>query len=394
MRYLTGTIQPYAWGSTTVIPDLLGVEPTGKPQAELWLGAHPLHPSTVDGTPLTKLIAAEPERLIGAAPVAAYGPRLPYLMKVLAAAQPLSLQAHPTRIQAQAGYDREQALGVPRDAPERNYRDGWPKPEVLCALEPTEALCGFREPRETYELFARLGVTSALELVEPLRDGTGTHLAEVFGRLLSLGRTRSAQGVVDEVVEAARDTHHDPGLAAFASVAVELASFYPGDPGVLAALLMNRIQFGPYDAIYLPPGDLHAYLRGGGIEIMANSDNVLRGGLTPKHIDVDELLAVLDFTPTCPTPIPCIEEEPGVFAYQAPAKEFALWRVDQAGGSRGRLPGGANGRVVLVVRGRTTLRSGDRSLVLERGQSAFVYADEEIDFDGEGMFFVGGPGLH
>lgn len=392
MRYLTGTIQPYAWGSTTVIPDLLGVEPTGEPQAELWLGAHPLHSSTVDGTPLTELIAAEPERLIGEAPVDAYGPRLPYLMKVLAAAQPLSLQAHPTRAQAEAGYDREQALGVPRDAPERNYRDGWPKPEVLCALEPTEALSGFREPKETYELFTRLAVPSALALVEPLRDGTAAHLADVFGRLLHLGRDRSAQGVVDEVVDAARHTHHED-LAGFASIAVELAGFYPGDPGVLAALMMNRIQFGPYDAIYLPPGDLHAYLRGGGIEIMANSDNVLRGGLTPKHIDIDALLAVLEFTPTCPTPIPCIDQEHGIYAYQAPAKEFALWRVDQAAAPRGRLPGGATGRVVLVVQGRTTLRSGERSLDLERGQSAFVYADEQVDFEGEGMFFVGGPGL-
>ena len=393
MRRLTGTIQAYAWGSTTVIPDLLGVEPTGEPQAELWLGAHPLHPSTIDGTPLTELIAAEPERLVGAAPVAAYGPRLPFLMKVLAAAQPLSLQAHPTRAQAQAGYDREQALGVPRDAAERSYRDGWPKPEVLCALESTEALCGFREPKETYELFARLGVASALDLVEPLREGTGARLAEVFSRLLHLGRTQSAERVVDEVAEAARRTDHDEELADFGSIAVELAGFFPGDPGVLAALMMNRVQFGPYDAIYLPPGDLHAYLRGGGIEIMANSDNVLRGGLTPKHIDIHELLTVLDFTPTCPTPIPCLEEVPGVFAYQAPAKEFALWRVDQSLCFRGRLPGGATGRVVLVVDGRTTLRSGDKSLELGRGQSAFVYADDEVDFEGAGMFFVGGPGL-
>ncbi len=393
MRRLTGTVQPYAWGSTTVIPDLLGVEPTGQPQAELWFGAHPLHSSTVDGTPLTELIAAEPERLIGAAPVAAYGPRLPFLMKVLAAERPLSLQAHPTRAQAEAGYDREQALGVPRDAPERSYRDGWPKPEVLCALEPTEALCGFREPRTTYQLFARLGVASALELVEPLRDGTGAHLAKVFGRLLHLGRTESAQLVVDEVVAAAGRAHDDCELSGFTSVALELARFYPGDPGVLAALLMNRIEFGPYDAIYLPPGDLHAYLRGGGIEIMANSDNVLRGGLTPKHIDVDALLAVLDFNPTRPAPIPCIEDAPGVFAYQAPAAEFALWRIDQHEGVTGELPGGATGRVVLVVDGETTLDAAGRSLDLRRGQSAFVYADEQVSFSGQGMLFVGGPGL-
>ncbi|HET9649364.1 MAG TPA: mannose-6-phosphate isomerase, class I [Microlunatus sp.] len=392
MRRLTGTIQPYAWGSSSVIAELLGVEPTGEPQAELWLGAHTLHPSTIDGTPLTEIIAADPNRVIGPASVAAWGPRLPYLMKVLAAAQPLSLQAHPSRAQAQAGYDREQASGVPRDAAERNYRDGWPKPEALCALEPTEALCGFREPQQTYDLFVRLGVESAVALVEPLRDGSSAHLAQVFSRLLHMSRTDEARRVVDEVVEAARHTHHDPALADFALIAVELARFYPGDPGVLAALMMNRIEFGPYDAIYLPPGDLHAYLRGGGIEIMANSDNVLRGGLTPKHIDVDELLAVLDFTPSCPTPVPCVEEPPGVFSYKVPAREFALWRIEQRPGS-GALPGGRTGRVVLVIEGHTTLTSAQGTLELHRGQSAFVYADETVSYAGEGMMFVGGPGL-
>ncbi|WP_344809895.1 mannose-6-phosphate isomerase, class I [Microlunatus ginsengisoli] len=391
MRRLTGTIQPYAWGSTTTIPELLGVEPTGEPQAELWLGAHPLHPSTVDGAPLTELIAAEPKRVIGAASVDRYGPRLPYLMKVLAAAQPLSLQAHPSRAQAEAGYEREQLLDVPRDAPYRNYRDGWPKPEVLCALEPTEALCGFREPKETYDLFARLGVVSALRLIEPLRDGTDDVLAVVFRRLLQLGRTTFVQTVVDDVVEAAQG-NVDPELADFTATAVEVARFYPGDPGVLAALMMNRIEFGPYDAIYLPPGDLHAYLSGGGIEIMANSDNVLRGGLTPKHIDIDELIAVLEFTPSSPTPIPVVEEAPGVFGYQAPAEEFALWRIAQSG-VPGSLPGSRSGRVVLVVEGSTRLQTPAGTLSLRRGESAFVYADEDVTYVGDGMLFVGGPGL-
>jgi mannose-6-phosphate isomerase len=393
MLRMTGTIQPYAWGSATVIPDLLGVEPTGDPQAELWLGAHPLHPSTAGDTPLTELIAADPDRFVGGAAVAEYGPRLPYLMKVLAAARPLSLQAHPSRTQAAAGYEREQLLGVPRDAPHRNYRDGWPKPEVLCALEPTEALCGFREPKETYDLFARLGVTSALRLIEPLRDGSSEVLAVVFRRLLRLGRTEFVRDVVDDVVAAAQSDHDDPELAAFVQTAAEIARFYPGDCGVLAAMTMNRIEFGPYDAIFLPPGDLHAYLRGGGIEIMANSDNVLRGGLTPKHIDIDELLAVLDFTPSCPTPIPVIEEARGVYYYQAPTDEFALWRVAQQQGVRGTLPGAASGRVVLVVEGSTLLRTGDDEIELVRGQSAFVCADENVTYSGSGMLFVGGPGL-
>jgi mannose-6-phosphate isomerase len=142
MDRLTGVIQPYAWGSRTAIPEFLGVPPTGEPQAELWFGAHPLAPSLVDGEPLDKIIADDPVDVVGEESVLAFGPRLPFLLKVIAAAQPLSLQAHPSRAEAEAGFDSEQAAGIPRDAPNRTYRDGWPKPEVLCALVETEALCG------------------------------------------------------------------------------------------------------------------------------------------------------------------------------------------------------------------------------------------------------------
>ena len=147
---LTGVIQPYAWGSLTAIAEFLGKEPTGKPQAELWCGAHPLAPSTVEGEPLDKVVAHDPVSVVGRASVETFGSRLPFLLKVIAAAQPLSLQAHPSREQAEAGFAREQAAGIPRDAPNRTYRDGWPKPEVLCAMVQTEALCGLREPRATY----------------------------------------------------------------------------------------------------------------------------------------------------------------------------------------------------------------------------------------------------
>ena len=203
MQRLTGVIQPYAWGSRTAIPELLGVEPTGEPQAELWFGAHPLAPSTVDGEPLDKVVAEDPVGVIGRASVESFGPRLPFLLKVIAAAQPLSLQAHPSREQAEAGYAREQAAGVPRDAPHRTYRDGW-KPELLCALVETEALCGFREPRETYHMFDKVGVSSALELVAPLANDdvpTAERLRVVFSRLLRL--KPDERSVISEVAQAA-----------------------------------------------------------------------------------------------------------------------------------------------------------------------------------------------
>jgi mannose-6-phosphate isomerase len=407
MTKLTGRVQPYGWGSRTVIPDLLGVPPTGEPQAELWFGAHPLAPSVAAGRPLTELIAEDPKGIIGAAPVVAFGPRLPFLVKIIAADQPLSLQAHPSRAQAEAGYAREQAAGIPRDAPNRTYRDGWPKPEVLCALAPTEALYGFRDPEETYALFEQLGVPAAVDLVAELADGSTRpqdRLCRVFGRLLRLSDLE--RSVVREVAAAATavcsgETGRlgDPGLPDalrdFAATAVELSSFYPSDPGVLAASLMNRVSLQRYDAIFLPPGNLHAYLRGCGVEIMANSDNVMRGGLTPKFVNVDELLKVLDFTPGFPGLIIPVLQAPGVWHYPTPTREFSFWRLE-VGTDPIDLPGAGTGRIVLVTEGSVTLASGaagDEELILHRGESALVTAAEQVRIRGAADVFVGAPGV-
>ena len=393
MQRLTGMIQPYAWGSLTAIPELLGLEPTGEPQAELWLGAHPLAPSSVDGEPLDKVVAQDPVGVVGRASVEAFGPRLPFLLKVIAAAQPLSLQAHPSREQAEAGYAREQAAGVPRDAPHRTYRDGWPKPELLCALDETEALCGFGEPRETYWMFEQLGVPSALELVAPLAHEdvpAAERLKVVFSRLLRL--STDERSVISEVAQAAETAKGPDDLASFARTAWELNAYYPGDPGVLAALLMNRITLQPGDALFMPSGNLHAYLRGGGVEIMANSDNVMRGGLTPKYVNVDELLAILDFTPGLRGMITPIEESRGVWRYPTPAPEFALWRIEPDGGPVA-VPAGTTGRILLVTDGELTAVSATATLDLGRGESALLTAGEDVGLTGPGTAFVGGPGI-
>jgi mannose-6-phosphate isomerase len=394
MEKLVGVVQPYAWGSPTVIPELLGVEPTGQPQAELWFGAHPLAPSTAAGEPLDKLVARDPETVVGAASVAAFGPRLPFLLKIIAADRPLSLQAHPSRQQAEEGWAREEAAGVPRDAPHRTYRDGWPKPEVLCALRETEALCGFRDPGETYALFGQLGARSVMGLLEPLAEESVPaveRLCLVFGRLLRLDP--SDRPVVDAVLAAAAGSvDKDPEVQAFARTATEIGSFYPGDPGMLAALLMNRITLRPNEALYLPAGNLHAYLSGGGVEIMANSDNVMRGGLTPKHIDVTELLRVVDFTPGFGGLVEPHEEAPGVWRYPVPAPEFALWRLE-LGEDAAPVPANGSGRILLVTEGSATLRSGEEELELARGESALLTADERATVAGGATVFVGGPGV-
>ena len=393
MERLAGVVQPYAWGSPTVIPELLGVEPNGEPQAELWFGAHPLAPSIAAGEPLDKIVDRDPEMVVGSASVDAFGPRLPFLLKIIAADRPLSLQAHPTRQQAEAGYAREEAAGVPRDAPQRTYRDGWPKPEVLCALRQTEALCGFRNPTKTYDLFDRLGVPRVLPVVAPLSDESlpaVERLSIVFGRLLRLDADQ--QHVVDEVMAAAAQMSADGEPGQFARTATEIGSFYPGDPGVLAALLMNRISLRPNEALYLPAGNLHAYLSGGGVEIMANSDNVLRGGLTPKHIDVAELLRVVDFTPGFGGLVTPVEESPAAWRYPTPAPEFALWRLE-AGEDPLAVPATGGGRILLVTEGSVILRSGSEELALARGESALVTATEKANLVGPATVFVGAPGV-
>jgi mannose-6-phosphate isomerase len=386
---MTGTIQPYAWGSTTFLPELLGEEPTGEPQAELWLGAHASASATVGGRPLDEVIAEDPEGVVGAAAVKAFGTGLPFLLKVLAAGKPLSLQAHPSREQAEKGFQREQEAGIPLDAGHRLYKDDWPKPEMLCALVDSEVLCGFRDPGESYRLFERLGVADALDLVAPLAEAdqpANERLATVFERLLRLeGDERS---VVRAVVGAAAPVDEDGELGLFARTARELGEHFEDDPGILAALLMNRIALQPGQAVFLADGNLHAYLDGAGVEIMANSDNVMRGGLTSKHVDADELLAILDFTPGFPGLVDPVEETPGCWRYPTPAPEFALWRLEPRD-SPVDVPTSSLGRVLLVAEGSVTIDG----VALERGQAAFARAGEELELSGSGTVFVGGPGL-
>ncbi len=399
MDPLTGSVQHYAWGSTTALPAFLGVEPDGRPQAELWLGAHHSAPSRAGDQSLADVIAADSDGVVGEAAVAEFGPQLPYLLKVLAAAQPLSLQAHPSRAGAEAGFAREEAAGLDRSAPTRLYRDDWPKPEMLVALGDVEALCGFREPDETYALFARLGVPAATDLVAPLQGGGPDQLAEVFARVLGL--TAGERAVVAQVVTAAAELIDagegaiDGELSRFARTAMELDEHYPGDPGVLAALLMNRMGFGRFQGLFLPAGNLHAYLHGIGVEIMANSDNVMRGGLTPKHVDVSELLAILDFTPGVPELVDLVEESTGVWRYRTPAPEFALWRVD-ADAVPVTAPAADSGRIVLVIEGPVEVSDGSTTLTLVRGESVFGYPGDALTVTGTGRtgtVMVAAPGL-
>jgi mannose-6-phosphate isomerase len=394
MDRLDGRIRNYAWGSLTAIPRLLGREADGQPQAEYWLGAHPSAPALLGGAPLDAHVREHPE-VIGEASRAQFGDRLPYLMKVLAAAQALSLQAHPSRDQAEEGFIFEDGAGIPLDSPERTYRDNWPKPELLIALEPFEALVGFREPHETAELFAALGVGVSLDsIIGPLTERRGSAaLAEVFLDILSLDKDRLH--LVTEVCAAAVTHMDDDGpLGAFARTAVELDEHYAGDPGIIAALLMNRVTIPVGQGVFLPAGVMHAYLKGTGIEVMANSDNVIRGGLTPKHIDVVALVGVVEFAAHPLEFEVAVETGPGIFEYPQRCPEFQVWRLEiTPSPGTVQVPAGDRGRVLMLTEGHLEVSDGTDLLELRQGEATFLPAGSNVSVAGDAQVFMSASGV-
>ena len=392
MHYLQGSIQHYAWGTMEAIPELLRRQPDGTPHAEYWLGTHAQGPASIGDRPLTQLIREQPD-VLGTTVRQTFGDELPFLMKVLSARHALSIQAHPSREQAEEGFARENAAGIPTDAPERVYSDPWPKPEILIALDLFETLTGFRNPVETAALLSGLGVTDELgSLIKPLTERRGAAaLAQVFLEVLSLDGERAR---LTDVVSAAALRHAaDPGARGdFARTIVELDTVFPGDPGILSALLMNRITLRPGEAMYVPAGQMHAHLRGTGVEVMANSDNVIRGGLTPKHVDVGELVAVVDFEPGEPQVLAPLTVRPGLETYRIGCPEFEVWRVLSTP-SPAILPGAGSARILFVTGGSLTVHANGTSNALEQGEAVFLAADEdEVATSGEGVAFLSASG--
>ncbi|MEV7211468.1 mannose-6-phosphate isomerase, class I [Kitasatospora cineracea] len=336
---LATTVRHYAWGSTTALAELTGRPPTGEPEAELWLGAHPGAPARIDrGTgpePLDAVIARDPAAELGPRVADRFGPQLPFLLKILAAEHALSVQVHPTSAQAAAGYAAEDAAGTPLDAPHRIYRDRHHKPELICALGEFDALCGFRDPRATAELWQRLDLPVLAPWIDTLRTAPAdTALRAVLTGALAADRARGERAAAE--LPAAMEKLATGGGPDAASWAAYLAAArdYPGDPGLLAALLLNHVHLGAGQALYLDAGVPHAYLRGLGVEIMANSDNVLRCGLTPKHVDTAALAGVVDFRPTAPQHAPAVPVGPGELEFLTPAEEFTLSRIELGGPAR------------------------------------------------------------
>jgi mannose-6-phosphate isomerase len=395
MHRLVAEIKPYAWGSKTAIAALSGREPSGRPEAELWMGAHPMAPSSLEdtGQSLADFIAADPRAHLGPEVDAAFEHRLPFLFKVLAAAEPLSLQAHPTEAQAAEGFAREEAAKVPMAAPHRNYKDKHHKPELLCALTPFWALSGFRAAEETSALAAELRSPSFSAVCAPLAlKSSDAALREVFLSLVAMSASE-AEALVREVADRCK-VHKSAGgrFHAECGFMLRLATLYPGDVGSVVSLVLNLVRLDPGQAIYMPAGNLHAYLEGTGLEIMASSDNVLRGGLTKKHVDVPELARVLDFKAVSPAELVVTPEPRGAFegVYRTDAKEFELSRVvvTENGVEHAPPPIEPHGPEIWLVTEGSVRAHGKRDVTLESGQCAFVPADEgSVTVSGAGVVF-------
>ncbi|MCD1284426.1 MULTISPECIES: mannose-6-phosphate isomerase, class I [unclassified Brevibacterium] len=432
MRRLQNTVKNFDWGSPDAIPAILGTVPDGTPCAELWLGAHPLSPSRLDlgeaqaqsenrayghaegssgavktksetgsrrGPNLIEFLAGDPEGLLGHDSVRAFGARLPFLLKVLSAQKALSIQVHPNSEQAAAGFAREESAGPDLDAPNRNYKDPSAKPELIYALTDFHALTGFRPRKAVRATFERM-------LSQPLTPGSLDFLGELIAALKSLSETKAlsrvvelvlgdprAIGLLDEVAEHGIDELPEGHISRLGSTVdpaqtfCELHEDYPGDPGVLVGLMLNRVHLQPGEALAMEAGVMHAYLFGTGIEVMASSDNVLRGGLTGKHVDIPELRRIAKFTSSSPRMVE--PDRDGVLV--GSTEDFALQALrcprlktlERRGAS-----------IVLCTSGTITLTSLGSSVTLERGESVFIAANEPtVTADGHGDLFLATTGL-
>ncbi len=373
---LKNTIQEYDWGSITAIPELLGESASGKPQAELWMGAHPKAPSLVNidekWVSLLELIENNPIDVLGKDASEKFNGRLPYLFKVLAAERPLSIQSHPSLYQAKKGFEREALLGIPINAPERNYRDDNHKPECICALSEFLALAGFRSIEEMIHYLKQLcseALEKEIDILANHRDSLGLKI--FFQSLMTISSERKKYAV-SEAVSKAR-LLIQTGDPVFDRI-LRLYKEYPEDIGVISPLFLNMISLRPGQALFLAAGEPHAYLEGLAIELMANSDNVLRCGLTAKHVDISELMNVLSFSPKNVEVIIPGKISLAEMVYDTPAEEFSLSVITLLPELTWSSPVKRSAEIILCTDGSVVIESSDKALTLSKGKSVLVPA--------------------
>jgi mannose-6-phosphate isomerase len=377
---LTNQALDYAWGSKDLIPDYFGIEATGKPMAEIWFGTHDSSPTKVSGLEISlhDLLSAQGR-----------SDRLPFLLKILAAGAPLSIQAHPNPEQALAGFAKENAAGIEISAANRNYKDDRAKPEMIVALTKSfEALVGFADPRLVIEKFAELLEATESAKLKSVLNRWITWLAEPDGiakvTLDSLSSADCDDAFITDLIDAAEQC---PSLVDLVS---HLAFHHGTDRGIATALLLNHMVLSQGEAVFVPAGMPHAYLAGLGVEVMLASDNVLRGGLTPKHIDVTELSEVLVFEPTSPVVTKTKTLAVGFERFDLPTPEFEFYRA-QVGSNNMlvdlNLPGDA---IVLCTQGAVAVSSSkDEREVINAGEAAFISGDARtFSLAGNGTAFI------
>jgi len=373
---LKNIVKEYSWGSYTAIPALLGKKPPyHKPQAELWMGAHPSGSSMIKTEngweSLYSLIREYPDEILGKTCAKKFGGELPFLFKVIAAAEPLSIQAHPNRSLAKKGFRRENRLGIPLDSSVRNYKDENHKPECVCALTEFEALCGFRKISNIVILFKKAcpkNLGPEIAALEKRPDSSG--LKAFISHLMRMGEDRKKRVILETAGNARRFVGDDP---AFARI-TEFIECHPSDIGALSPLYLNLVRLSPGQAIFIPDRQLHAYLEGVALELMACSDNVVRGGLTKKHIDIPELLNIVNFN-SHQVKIMLPVKKRNEFIYKTPAREFILSKIsvnssETYAGSKRR-----NAEVILCFEGRAVIAgSEDDKFNMTKGKSVIIPA--------------------
>jgi mannose-6-phosphate isomerase len=375
---LKNPVQEYAWGSNTAIQELLGKPvPSDRPMAEMWMGAHPKAPSKVlieqQWQPLDQVIAGSPESILGKRVAEKFANKLPFLFKVLAVSSPLSVQVHPNLEQAREGFARENHLHIPIDAPNRNYRDDNHKPELLLAVTYFTGLRGFRRVEEILGLMERIAPTGLSDELALLRKQPETSgLKNFFNTLMKMDKLRLKQVLKEAVSLAEKYADQDPVFHWM----VELNREYPEDMGVFSPVILNFVYLRPGEAMYLEPGELHAYLNGLSMELMANSDNVLRGGLTHKHRDVPELLKRVGFKTGPALPVKAEGHGACESVYKTPAREFMLSVISVKQGTAFESPRNRSVEILICMEGEADIADPGtgEALALTRGRSVIIPA--------------------
>ena len=395
ISFLKNPVQDYAWGSKTFIPRLMGEpSPSDKPQAEMWMGAHPKAPSRVlsngEQISLLELIQKNPADILGKSVAKKFSNKLPFLLKVLAAAKPLSIQAHPDQDQARQGFARENRLKIAYNAPHRNYKDENHKPELICSLSRFWALKGFRKIEDIAGLIGKIGGPALNDKLIDL--GSQPSLEIFFTALMSMDKRRQRL-ILNEVIECCKKyPQADPTVEWM----IKLDQAYPDDIGVLSPIFLNVVCLQPGEAMYIPSGELHAYLEGAAIELMANSDNVLRGGLTAKHIDVHELLKIMNFKYNEVNILRPERQDSGERTYPAATKEFALSLISVREGSSFKSPRNRSVEIMICLEGAAHVKGPENGdvLFLTKGASIIIPAAvKQYRIEGEATIYKAGVPL-